>query len=52
MKTDMQIGIRVTSELKEKLEIQAAKENRSVANLIKTVMEQYLESKNGDKENG
>lgn len=45
MKTDTQIGIRVTSQLKARLEAQAEKENRSVANLVKTVMEQYLDMK-------
>ena len=43
-KTDAQIGIRVTSEFKAKLEAQARKERRSVANLILKVMEEYLES--------
>ena len=45
MKTDTQIGIRVTSQLEARLEAQAEKENRSVANLVKTVMEQYLDMK-------
>lgn len=45
MKTDTQIGVRVTAELKERLERQAEKENRSVGNLIKTVMEEYLDLK-------
>ena len=43
-KTDAQIGIRVTSEFKAKLEAQARKERRSVSNLILKVMEEYLES--------
>lgn len=44
-KTDAQIGIRVTSEFKARLEAQARKERRSVSNLILKVMEEYLESK-------
>ena len=43
-KTDAQIGIRVTSEFKARLEAQARKERRSVSNLILNVMEEYLES--------
>lgn len=43
-KTDTQIGIRVTSEFKAKLEAQARKERRSVSNLVLKVMEEYLES--------
>ena len=43
-KTDAQIGIRVTSEFKAKLEAQAREERRSVSNLILKVMEEYLES--------
>ena len=43
-KTDAQIGIRVTSEFKAKLEAQARKERRSVSNLIRKDMEEYLES--------
>lgn len=42
-KTNAQIGIRVTSEFKARLEAQAEKERRSVANLIYKVMEEYLE---------
>ena len=42
MKTDTQIGLRVTSEFKEQLEAQAAKEQRSVSNLIIKVMTEYL----------
>lgn len=43
-KTDTQISIRMTSEFKIKLEEQAKKERRSVANLVLKVMEDYLES--------
>ncbi len=42
-KTDTQIGIRVTSEFKARLEAQAEKEHRPVANLVKLVLEEYLE---------
>ncbi len=41
-KTDTQIGIRVTSEFKARLEAQAEKEHRPVANLVKLVLEEYL----------
>lgn len=42
-KTDAIITMRVTSEFKARLEAQAEKEHRSVANLIRLVMEEYLE---------
>ena len=42
-KTDTQIGLRVTSEFKARLEQQAQKERRSVSNLILKVMEEYLD---------
>ncbi len=42
-KTDAQIGIRVTSEFKARLEAQAEKEHRPVANLVKLVLEEYLD---------
>ena len=41
-KTDAQIGIRVTKEFKEQLEVQAKKERRTVSNLILKVMEDYI----------
>lgn len=41
-KTDAQITVRVTSEFKARLEAQAQKERRSVANLVHKVMEDYL----------
>ena len=41
-KTDAQITVRVTSEFKARLEAQAQKEHRSVANLVHKVMEDYL----------
>lgn len=40
------IVITVTKELKDKLEIQAEKENRTVANLLNTIAIKYLEDKN------
>ena len=43
-KTEAQIGIRVTKEFKEQLEAQAEKERRPVANMIRRVLEEYLES--------
>ena len=42
-KMDAQVGIRVTKELKARLEKQARKEMRSVSNLIIKVMEDYLD---------
>lgn len=42
-KTDTQISFRVTSEFKERLEVQARKERRPVSNLIVKVLEEYLE---------
>lgn len=48
-KTDTQIGIRVTSEFKAKLEEQARKERRSISNLVLKVMEEYLESQQEEK---
>ncbi len=43
LKTDTQISFRVTSEFKARLEAQAEKEHRPVANLVKLVLEEYLE---------
>lgn len=37
------IIVTVTKELKEQLEIQAKKENRTVANLLNTIAIKYLE---------
>ena len=44
-KTDTQITVRVTNEFKARLEAQAQKEHRSVANLVHNVMEDYLVQK-------
>lgn len=43
-KTETQVAIRVTYEFKEKLEAQAQKERRPVANMIRKVMEEYLDA--------
>ena len=43
LKTDAQIGIRVTGELKKRLELQAQRESRSVSNLIIKVISEYLD---------
>lgn len=48
-KTETQIGFRVTYEFKARLEAQAQKEKRSVANLIYKVMEEYLEQQEGSE---
>lgn len=44
-KTEAQISFRVTNEFKERLEAQAHKERRSVAGMVRIVMEDYLETK-------
>ena len=43
-KTETQVAIRVTYEFKERLEAQAHKERRPVANMIRKVMEEYLDA--------
>ena len=47
-KTETQITIRVTSDMKARLERQAEKERRSVANMVRNVMEDYLKEQNRD----
>ena len=42
MTIKVQIGLRVSEETREKLIKQAEKENRSVNNLIETIIEKYL----------
>jgi len=42
MKTDTQIGIRISQELKDRIEQQAIKEQRSISNLIIKVITNYL----------
>ena len=44
-KTETQVAIRVTNEFKARLEAQAARERRPVANMIRNVMEDYLNEK-------
>ena len=44
-KTETQIAFRVTNEFKERLEAQARKERRSVASMVRIVMEDYLAEK-------
>lgn len=44
-KTETQVTIRVTSNFKERLEMQAQRERRSVASMVRIVMEDYLERK-------
>ncbi|MCI9353086.1 MAG: hypothetical protein HFF58_07540 [Lawsonibacter sp.] len=44
-KTQTQISFRVTNEFKERLEVQARKERRSVASMVRIVMEDYLAEK-------
>ena len=39
------IIVTVTKELKEQLEVQAKRENRTVANLLNTIAIKYLEQK-------
>ncbi len=48
-KIDAQLGIRVTKDLKTRLEQQARKEMSSVSALIVRVMEEYLEQKGNGK---
>ena len=43
-KTDTQISCRVTHEFKARLEAQAARERRSVSNLIIKILSDYLEA--------
>ena len=46
-KTETKITFRVTYEFKARLEAQAQKEHRPVANLIHKVMEEYLVQQEG-----
>ena len=47
-KTQTQISFRVTNEFKERLEAQAQKERRSVASMVRIVMEDYLTEKENE----
>lgn len=49
-KTETQVAIRVTNELKARLEAQAEKERRPVANMIRKVMEEYLDKQEKEAE--
>lgn len=42
-KTNTQIGLRVTTELKQRIEVQAQKEKRNTSNFIIKVVTDYLE---------
>lgn len=48
-KTDVQISFRVTYGFKERLEAQAQKERRSVAGMVRIVMEDYLKEKENEQ---
>ncbi|WP_251317205.1 hypothetical protein [Flintibacter muris] len=48
-KTEAQISFRVTNEFKDRLEAQARKERRSVASMVRIVMEDYLNEKETEK---
>lgn len=45
----VQIGLRVSEETRNKLIEQAEKENRSVNNLIETIIEKYLKEKENNE---
>ena len=47
-KTETQVAIRVTNDFKERLEIQAQKERRRVAGMVRIVMEDYLAEKENE----
>ncbi len=48
MTNKIQINLRVTEELKNKIQEQAGKEGRSVNNLIEYVMNKYIEQQNNE----
>lgn len=48
-KTETQVAFRVTNDFKERLEAQAKKERRSVASMVRIVMEDYLEEKENEQ---
>lgn len=48
-KTETQVAFRITNEFKGRLEAQAQRERRPVANMIRKVMEEYMEKQ--EKEN-
>lgn len=47
-KTETQVAFRVTNEFKARLEAQAHKERRSVASMVRIVMEDYLKEKEAE----
>ncbi len=49
-KTETQVSFRVTNEFKERLEAQADRERRSVANMVRNVVEDYLREKEKEAE--
>ena len=49
-KGQTKISFRVTNEFKVRLEAQAEKERRSVASMVRIVMEDYLERKEKEAE--
>ena len=42
-KTEIQVGIRVTVEFKQRLERQAGREYRTISNLIIKILSEYLD---------
>jgi len=49
MKKDVQVGIRMPSDLRDKLKELAEAERRDLANYIRLVLEQHLASKKGKR---
>lgn len=49
-KTETQISFRVTNDFKDRLEAQANRERRSVAGMVRIVMEDYLNEKEKEVE--
>lgn len=47
-KTETQVAVRITNEFKRQLEAQAHKERRSVASMVRIVMEDYLAEKEAE----
>ena len=51
-KKETQINIRISKELKKKLEALAKKEYRSLSNYIQILLEKHIQKKGKDKERG
>lgn len=49
-KTETQVAVRITNEFKRRLEAQAHKERRSVANMVRNAVEDYLREKEKEAE--